>query len=90
MCHPLCVSCPQVPLEDHVIYSGNLFQYIEENKKWRNRFCVVPHNYGLVLYENKLVRDITLPPISSGGHPITAVVWPCSPLSVTIFFCTGL
>lgn len=49
------VSPRQVPLEDHVIYSGNLFQYIEENKKWRNRFCVVPHNYGLVLYENKLV-----------------------------------
>uniref|UniRef100_A0A8B9FXQ3 Niban apoptosis regulator 2 n=1 Tax=Amazona collaria TaxID=241587 RepID=A0A8B9FXQ3_9PSIT len=48
----------KVPLEDHVIYSGNLFHYIEENKKWRNRFCVVPHNYGLVLYENKLVRGI--------------------------------
>lgn len=60
LCHPPRVSSPQVPLEDHVIYSGNLFQYIEENKKWRNRFCVVPHNYGLVLYENKLVRGITL------------------------------
>lgn len=52
---------------------------------------MVPHNYGLVLYENKLVRDITLSPTSTGdsskgGHPITAVVWPCSPLSVTIFF----
>lgn len=61
-CTP-CATSPtfsslQVPLEDHVIYSGNLFHYIEENKKWRNRFCVVPHNYGLVLYENKLVRGI--------------------------------
>lgn len=86
------ISSPQVPLEDHVIYSGNLFQYIEENKKWRNRFCVVPHNYGLVLYENKLVRGITLSPFSGGrsskgGHPITAVLWPCSPSSMTIFFC---
>lgn len=101
-CPPPCpphaahhISSPQVPLEDHVIYSGNLFQYIEENKKWRNRFCMVPHNYGLVLYENKLVRGITLSPISGGrssegGHPITAVLWPCSPSSVTIFFCSGL
>ncbi|NXU37313.1 NIBL1 protein, partial [Drymodes brunneopygia] len=55
----------KVPLEDHVIYSGNIFQYIEENKKWRNRFCVVPHNYGLVLYENKLVRTMPLSPL---GH----------------------
>ncbi|KAI1232052.1 hypothetical protein IHE44_0007103 [Lamprotornis superbus] len=60
---------PEVPLEDHVIYSGNIFQYIEENKKWRNRFCVVPHNYGLVLYENKLVRTTPLPPSSSGAIP---------------------
>lgn len=71
LCHLPCVSSPQVPLEDHVIYSGNLFQYIEENKKWRNRFCVVPHNYGLVLYENKLVRGITLSPVS-GGHSFKA------------------
>ena len=94
-CHPPCVFSPQVPLEDHVIYSGNLFQYIEENKKWRNRFCVVPHNYGLVLYENKLVRGFTFLPISgarsSGGeHPVAAVVGPCSLSSMTVFFCSGL
>lgn len=94
-CLPLCVSSPQVPLEDHVIYSGNLFQYIEENKKWRNRFCVVPHNYGLVLYENKLVRGITLLPIpgghnSKGGHPVAVVAWLCSPSSMSVSFCAGL
>lgn len=64
-------SSLQVPLEDHVIYSGNLFQYIEENKKWRNRFCVVPHNYGLVLYENKLVRMapcMGLSPVDDPAH----------------------
>uniref|UniRef100_A0A8C3XGW5 Uncharacterized protein n=1 Tax=Cyanoderma ruficeps TaxID=181631 RepID=A0A8C3XGW5_9PASS len=66
----------KVPLEDHVIYSGNIFQYIEENKKWRNRFCVVPHNYGLVLYENKVVRAKPLPPTSSGVIPLgTPWLW---------------
>uniref|UniRef100_A0A672UZ41 Niban apoptosis regulator 2 n=1 Tax=Strigops habroptila TaxID=2489341 RepID=A0A672UZ41_STRHB len=67
----------KVPLEDHVIYSGNLFHYIEENKKWRNRFCVVPHNYGLVLYENKLAYERDLPPrvlINSAGYKILTSV----------------
>ncbi|NXQ83992.1 NIBL1 protein, partial [Nyctibius grandis] len=67
----------KVPLEDHVIYSGNLFQYIEENKKWRNRFCVVPHNYGLVLYENKLAYERELPPrvlVNSAGYKILTSV----------------
>ncbi|NWX23514.1 NIBL1 protein, partial [Aegotheles bennettii] len=67
----------KVPLEDQVIYSGNLFQYIEENKKWRNRFCVVPHNYGLVLYENKLAYERDLLPrvmINSAGYKILTSV----------------
>ncbi|XP_019328390.1 PREDICTED: niban-like protein 1 [Aptenodytes forsteri] len=67
----------KVPLEDHVIYSGNLFQYIEENKKWRNRFSVVPHNYGLVLYENKLAYERDLPPrvlVNSAGYKILTSV----------------
>ncbi|NXL08693.1 NIBL1 protein, partial [Mesembrinibis cayennensis] len=67
----------KVPLEDHVIYSGNLFQYIEENKKWRNRFCVVPHNYGLVLYENKLAYERDLQPrilVNSAGYKILTSV----------------
>ncbi|NXW21793.1 NIBL1 protein, partial [Circaetus pectoralis] len=67
----------KVPLEDHVIYSGNLFQYIEENKKWRNRFCMVPHNYGLVLYENKLAYERDLSPrvlVNSAGYKILTSV----------------
>ncbi|NXF24842.1 NIBL1 protein, partial [Rhodinocichla rosea] len=67
----------QVPLEDHVIYSGNIFQYIEENKKWRNRFCVVPHNYGLVLYENKLAYEREQPPrvlVNSAGYKVLTSV----------------
>ncbi|NXT71019.1 NIBL1 protein, partial [Chaetops frenatus] len=67
----------KVPLEDHVIYSGNIFQYIEESKKWRNRFCVVPHNYGLVLHENKLAYERELPPrvlVNSAGYKILTSV----------------
>ncbi|KYO23162.1 niban-like protein 1 [Alligator mississippiensis] len=63
----------KVPLEDHVIFSGNLFQYLEENKKWRNRFSVVPHNYGLVLYENKPAYERGMQPrilINSAGYKI--------------------
>jgi hypothetical protein len=48
---------PQVPLDERIIFSGNLFQYQEDNKKWRNRFSLVPHNYGLVLYDNKVVSE---------------------------------
>ncbi|XP_064249506.1 protein Niban 2 isoform X2 [Passer domesticus] len=67
----------KVPLEDHVIYSGNIFQYIEENKKWRNRFCVVPHNYGLVLYENKVAYEREQPPrvlVNSAGYKVLTSV----------------
>ncbi|XP_074871472.1 protein Niban 2 [Carettochelys insculpta] len=63
----------KVPLEDRTIISGNFFQYIEENKKWRNRFSIVPHNYGLVLYENKLAYDRGIQPrvaLNSAGYKI--------------------
>ncbi|XP_015683052.1 niban-like protein 1 [Protobothrops mucrosquamatus] len=63
----------QVPLEDRIIFSGNLFQYIEENKKWRNRFSVVPLNYGVVLYENKLAYERGLQPrilVNSAGYKV--------------------
>ncbi|XP_061459671.1 protein Niban 2 [Rhineura floridana] len=63
----------KVPLEDRTIFSGNLFQYMEENKKWRNRYSIVPHNYGLVLYENKLAYERGLQPrilVNSAGYKI--------------------
>ncbi|XP_063000844.1 protein Niban 2 [Elgaria multicarinata webbii] len=63
----------KVPLEDRTIFSGNLFQYLEENKKWRNRYSIVPHNYGLVLYENKLAFERGLQPrilVNSAGYKI--------------------
>lgn len=62
-------SCPQVPLDERIIFSGNLFQYQEDNKKWRNRFSLVPHNYGLVLYENKVVSESGMP-LAASHRPL--------------------
>ncbi|XP_075416874.1 protein Niban 2 [Tenrec ecaudatus] len=67
----------KVPLDERVIFSGNLFQYQEDNKKWRNRFSLVPHNYGLVLYENKAAYERQMPPraiINSAGYKILTSV----------------
>lgn len=63
----------KVPLEERIIFSGNLFQYQEDNKKWRNRFSLVPHNYGLILYENKVAYERQIPPraiINSAGYRV--------------------
>lgn len=63
----------KVPLDERIIFSGNLFQYQEDNKKWRNRFSLVPHNYGLVLYENKVAYERQIPPravINSAGYKV--------------------
>ncbi|XP_047380533.1 protein Niban 2 [Sciurus carolinensis] len=67
----------KVPLEERIVFSGNLFQYQEDNKKWRNRFSLVPHNYGLVLYENKVAYERQVPPraiINSAGYRILTSV----------------
>ncbi|MBZ3889586.1 Niban-like protein 1 [Sciurus carolinensis] len=67
----------RVPLEERIVFSGNLFQYQEDNKKWRNRFSLVPHNYGLVLYENKVAYERQVPPraiINSAGYRILTSV----------------
>lgn len=50
----------QDPLAGRSIFSGNLFQYLEENRKWRNRFVSVPNNYSINLYESKLVGSLYL------------------------------
>ncbi|XP_030062986.1 niban-like protein 1 [Microcaecilia unicolor] len=60
-------------LEDGIIFSGNLFQYLEDNKKWRNRFCLVPSHYGLVLYESQMAHDRGIQPragINSAGYKV--------------------
>lgn len=66
-----------MPLDERIIFSGNLFQYQEDSKKWRNRFSLVPHNYGLVLYDNKVAYERQVPPravINSAGYKILTSV----------------
>ncbi|XP_038827024.1 protein Niban 2-like [Salvelinus namaycush] len=50
------------PLEDHSIFSGGLFQYLEENKRWRNRFVFVADTYNISFYENKVAHERSLRP----------------------------
>lgn len=52
----------KLPLENKSIFSGSLFQYLEENKKWRNRFLFVPDSYNINFYDNKASHD-------RGHHP---------------------
>uniref|UniRef100_A0A6Q2X0L8 PH domain-containing protein n=1 Tax=Esox lucius TaxID=8010 RepID=A0A6Q2X0L8_ESOLU len=61
----------QDPLEDSSIFSGSLFQYLEENKKWRNRFVFVANTYNICFYENKVAHERGLHPkgtISCAGY----------------------
>uniref|UniRef100_A0A673IWE4 Niban-like protein 1 n=1 Tax=Sinocyclocheilus rhinocerous TaxID=307959 RepID=A0A673IWE4_9TELE len=46
------------PLKNKSIFSGGLFQYLEESKKWRSRFLYVGDFYNISLYESKAVRVI--------------------------------
>uniref|UniRef100_A0A674DPA8 Niban apoptosis regulator 2a n=1 Tax=Salmo trutta TaxID=8032 RepID=A0A674DPA8_SALTR len=50
------------PLEDRSIFSGGLFQYLEENKRWRNRFVFVADTYNISFYENKVAHERSLHP----------------------------
>uniref|UniRef100_A0A3Q3KCU5 PH domain-containing protein n=1 Tax=Monopterus albus TaxID=43700 RepID=A0A3Q3KCU5_MONAL len=50
------------PLAGRSIFSGSLFQYLEENQKWRNRFVSVPNSYNLHLYETKIAHNRGLHP----------------------------
>ncbi|XP_034458947.1 protein Niban 2a [Hippoglossus hippoglossus] len=61
----------QDPLAGRTIFSGSLFQYLEENRKWRNRFVSVPNTYSFDLYESKTAHDRELHPkvtISCAGY----------------------
>ncbi|KAK1884314.1 Protein Niban 2 [Dissostichus eleginoides] len=50
------------PLAGRSIFSGSLFQYQEESRKWRNRFVSVPDSYIIGLYESKTSHDRGLHP----------------------------
>uniref|UniRef100_A0A673IQ57 Niban-like protein 1 n=1 Tax=Sinocyclocheilus rhinocerous TaxID=307959 RepID=A0A673IQ57_9TELE len=45
------------PLKNKSIFSGGLFQYLEESKKWRSRFLYVGDFYNISLYESKAAHD---------------------------------
>ncbi|KAM4533182.1 protein Niban 2a [Fundulus diaphanus] len=50
------------PLAGHTIFSGSLFQYLEENRKWRSRFVFVPNTYTIELFEGKAAHEQRLQP----------------------------
>lgn len=52
----------KIPLENKSIFSGSLFQYLEENKKWRSRFLFVPDSYNILYYDSKASHDKRLNP----------------------------
>ncbi|KAK9974950.1 hypothetical protein ABG768_023014 [Culter alburnus] len=63
----------KVPLKNKSIFSGGLFQYLEENKKWRNRFLFIPDSYNINYYENKQAHDRGLHPkgtINCAGYRV--------------------
>ncbi|XP_076021251.1 protein Niban 2b [Genypterus blacodes] len=63
----------KIPLENKSIFSSSLFQYLEENKKWRNRFLFVPDSYNINYYDNKASHDKGLHPkgsINCAGYKV--------------------
>ncbi|KAM4745356.1 LOW QUALITY PROTEIN: protein Niban 2b [Anableps anableps] len=63
----------KIPLENKSIFSGSLFQCLEESKKWRNRFLFVPDTYNISYYDSKAAYDKQLPPkgtINCSGYKV--------------------
>ncbi|XP_059909943.1 protein Niban 2b [Gadus macrocephalus] len=63
----------KVPLENRCIFSGALFQYLEENRKWRNRFLFIPDSYSINYYDSKASHDRGLQPkgtLSCAGYKV--------------------
>ncbi|XP_076836850.1 protein Niban 2a [Brachyhypopomus gauderio] len=61
------------PLQDKSIFSGDLFQYLDENRKWRNRFIYVADSYNIGYYESKQAHDRGLHPkgvINCAGYKV--------------------
>ncbi|MCI4386893.1 hypothetical protein PGIGA_G00067960 [Pangasianodon gigas] len=50
------------PLQDKSIFSGDLFQYLDENKKWRYRFIYVANSYNISFYDSRLAYERGLHP----------------------------
>ncbi|KAL3976404.1 hypothetical protein ACER0C_022290 [Sarotherodon galilaeus] len=63
----------KIPLENKAIFSGSLFQYLEENKKWRNHFLFIPDSHDIKYYDNKASHDRLLHPkgtINCAGYKV--------------------
>lgn len=63
----------KVPLENKAIFSGSLFQYLEENKKWRNHFLFIPDSHDIKYYDSKAAHDRLLHPkgtINCAGYKV--------------------
>ncbi|XP_063753431.1 protein Niban 2b isoform X2 [Eleginops maclovinus] len=63
----------KIALENQSIFSGSLFHYLEENKKWRNRFVFVPDSYNLNYYDSKAAHNRHLHPkgtINCAGYKV--------------------
>ncbi|XP_041854748.1 protein Niban 2-like [Melanotaenia boesemani] len=63
----------KIPLENKSIFSGSLFQYLEENKKWKNRFVFVANSYIISYYDSKASHDKHLHPkgtINCAGYKV--------------------
>nr|XP_029534520.1 niban-like protein 1 [Oncorhynchus nerka] len=63
----------KVPLENRSIFSGALFQFLEENNKWRNHFIFVPDSYTINYYDNKVSHERGLNPkgnINCAGYKV--------------------
>uniref|UniRef100_A0A669E269 Niban apoptosis regulator 2b n=1 Tax=Oreochromis niloticus TaxID=8128 RepID=A0A669E269_ORENI len=61
------------PLKNKAIFSGSLFQYLEENKKWRNHFLFIPDSHDIKYYDNKASHDRLLHPkgtINCAGYKV--------------------
>ncbi|KAF7696765.1 protein Niban 2a [Silurus meridionalis] len=61
------------PLQDKSIFSGDLFQYLDENKKWRNRFVYVANSYSISFYDSRLAYERGLHPrgiINCAGYKV--------------------
>lgn len=53
------------PLEPGtVLYEGELSQFAEDIKKWRERYVVVKNDFAVESYENKEVRHL---PVTAGS-----------------------
>lgn len=63
----------KIPLENKSIFSGSLFHYLVENKKWRNSFLFIPASYNINYYDNKASHDKRLHPkgtINCAGYRV--------------------